>query len=137
MKKRFVAVLLALTLFGFAGCKSTKKKPSVRGNAIAEFRYSAEIGNAKGYTYYRFYGDKTFSRGAYGLYGSQSASVETEQGTYEGDANTDGKLTMKVTATSNFIKGEWIPSSSADTETGKIQGSTFVFNGITYTKATK
>ena len=136
MRKNFVVIFGAVALL-MVGCKSAKKALSSSGVAIAEFRYSAEIGNAKGYTFYRFYGDKTFSRGAYGSDGKQTVTVETERGTYEGNPKVEGELKMTVTSTMNWQESSWIESKSADTETGKIQGSTFVFNGITYTKATK
>ncbi len=113
----------------FASCKSTKK-----GSGLAEYRYVMSADGKSGYTFYRFYANNTFSRGAYGRDGARSGEIETERGTYSGDAQSDGELTLTVTSTFNALKGVWLSVSSTDAERGKISGDTFDFNGIGYVK---
>ena len=111
----------------FASCKSTK-----RSGAAAEYRYGMAVGDKAGYTFYRFYGNDTFSRGAYGRDGSKSGEIETERGTYSGDASADGTLTLTVTSTFNALGGTWLDVSAPEAESGKIVGDAFEFNGIRY-----
>ena len=127
---RCIVVFAIFAALGvFASCKSTKK-----GSGLAEYRYVMSADDKSGYTFYRFYANKTFSRGAYGRDGARSGEIETERGTYSGDAQSDGELTLTVTSTFNALKGVWLSVSSTDAERGKISGDTFDFNGIGYVK---
>ncbi|MGI5092551.1 hypothetical protein [Treponema socranskii] len=125
-----IAVFAIFVLLGvFVSCKSTK-----RGGAVTEYRYGRAGGDKAGYTFYRFYGNDTFSRGAYGRDGSKSGEIETERGTYSGDAAADGTLTLTVTSTFNALGGTWLSVSAPEAESGKIAGDTFEFNGIRYVR---
>ena len=128
--KGIVVFAIFAALGVFASCKSTK-----RGGAIAEYRYGMTVGDKTGYTFYRFYGNDTFSRGAYGRDGSKSGEIETERGTYSGDAAADGALTLTVTSTFNALGGTWLGVSAPEAESGKIVGDTFEFNGIRYVRS--
>ena len=127
---KWIVVFAIFAAFGvFASCKSTKK-----GSGLAEYRYVMSADGKSGYTFYRFYANKTFSRGAYGRDGARSGEIETERGTYSGDAQSDGEITLTVTSTFNALKGVWLSVSSTYEERGKISGDTFDFNGIGYVK---
>lgn len=127
---RGIVIFVIFAVLGvFASCKSTKK-----GSGVAEYRYGMSAGDKSAYTFYRFYGNKTFSRGACGKDGTKSGEIETERGTYSGDALSDGELTLTVTSTFNALGGVWISVSSTSAEQGKISGGTFEFNGIGYVK---
>ena len=127
---KWIVVFAIFAALGvFASCKSTKK-----GRGLAEYRYGMSAGDKSGYTFYRFYANKTFSRGAYGRDGARSGEIETERGTYSGDAQSDGEITLTVTSTFNALKGVWLSVSSTYEERGKISGDTFDFNSIGYVK---
>ena len=127
---KWIVVFAIFAALGvFASCKSTKK-----GRGLAEYRYGMSASDKSGYTFYRFYANKTFSRGAYGRDGARSGEIETERGTYSGDAQSDGEITLTVTSTFNALKGVWLSVSSTYEERGKISGDTFDFNGIGYVK---
>ena len=75
--ERCIVVFAIFAVLGvFASCKSTKK-----GSGLAEYRYVMSADDKSGYTFYRFYANKTFSRGAYGRDGARSGEIETERGT--------------------------------------------------------
>ncbi|MBQ9494935.1 MAG: hypothetical protein IJR50_04770 [Treponema sp.] len=129
-----VAATLAVcaTILIFASCKTTAK-----GGLVAEYRYGMTTGDTSGYTFYRFYSNNTFTRGAYGKTGGKSGEIAMEKGTYTGNAADNGTVTLTVTSTLNALSGEWLSSSSSDMENGTISGNMFIFNGITYAKYTK
>ena len=127
---RCIVVFAIFAALGvFASCKSTKK-----GSGLAEYRYGMSAGDKSGYTFYRFYANNTFSRGAYGRDGARSGEIETERGTYSGNAQSDGEITLTVTSTFNALGGTWLGVSAPEAESGKITGDTFEFNGIGYVK---
>lgn len=76
-----VLPLALVLLLAFGACKSNSKNSALR----AEYRYVRSNGKDVGYTFYRFYSDNTFARGAGGESGKQAGEIETERGTYIGN----------------------------------------------------
>ena len=132
MKVAVVSIACAAVLL-FAACKSTAKTNGL----VAEYRYGMSAGDSSGYTFYRFYNNSTFTRGAYGKTGSKTGEIVMEHGTYIGNADANGTITLTVTSTLNALNGEWLSSNSSDMENGTISSNMFIFNGITYTKYNK
>ncbi|MBP3709260.1 MAG: hypothetical protein J6I73_02450 [Treponema sp.] len=130
MMKAAVAFVVCVSVCMIVSCKSTAKTDRL----VAEYRYGMSAGDTSGYTFYRFYSNNTFTRGAYGKTGGKSGEILMEHGTYTGSAEVNGTITLTVTSTLNALNGEWLSSNSSDIENGTISNNTFVFNGITYAK---
>ncbi|MBQ9630345.1 MAG: hypothetical protein IJR49_02025 [Treponema sp.] len=127
----FATLVLLASFVSLASCKSSKKSGPLR----AEFRYVRSNGVDTGYTFYRFYNDNTFSRGAGGETGKQSGEIETERGTYMGDPTISGPITLTVTSTFNVLNNQWLSISvQHEQETGTVSGNTLLLNGITYVR---
>lgn len=129
--KNIVLIFAALFVSLAFACKSSPKA----GPLKAEYRYVRSNGTDTGYTFYRFYTDNTFSRGAGGESGKQAGEIETERGTYTGDPTANGTITLTVTSTFNVLNAQWLTiSQQHEMEPGVISGNTFIFNGITYVR---